>query len=117
MGERHQIMVERGEGRHFRRAVTLLLMTLVAPGSAQLVSGNRPVGRVALRVAAGAVAVGALLAFIGLVSPRALVAILANPGLLRVLQLALVVLALGWLALFVDAWRLGRPLGLPQSSV
>ena len=34
----------------FRRAVTLLLMTLVLPGSAQLVAGNRKVGRIALRV-------------------------------------------------------------------
>ncbi|MEQ7128810.1 LCP family protein [Actinopolymorpha sp. B11F2] len=115
-GERRRIMVERGEGRHFRRAVTLLLMTLVVPGSAQLVAGNRQVGRIALRVAAGAVAVGALLAFIGLVSPRALVSILANPGLLRVLQLLLVGLALGWLGLFLDAWRLGGPLGLPQKQ-
>jgi polyisoprenyl-teichoic acid--peptidoglycan teichoic acid transferase len=109
-------MVERGDGRQFRRAVTLLLMTLVVPGAAQLVAGNRQVGRVAVRVAAGAVAVAALLAFIGLVSPRTLVSLLANAGLLRVLQLLLVALALGWLALFVDAWRLGGPLGLHQKQ-
>src|SRR5689334_17001267 len=34
----------------FRRAVTLVLMTLLVPGSAQLVAGNRRVGRIALRV-------------------------------------------------------------------
>src|ERR1700760_2063078 len=34
----------------FRRAVTLLLMTLVLPGSAQLAAGRRDVGRLALRV-------------------------------------------------------------------
>jgi hypothetical protein len=33
-----------------RRAWTLLTMTLVLPGSAQLVAGNRRVGRLALRV-------------------------------------------------------------------
>ena len=33
----------------FRRAVTLMLMTLVLPGSAQLVAGDRRVGRIALR--------------------------------------------------------------------
>src|SRR6476619_1342116 len=34
----------------FRRAVTLLVMTLLVPGSAQLAAGRRDVGRVALRV-------------------------------------------------------------------
>src|SRR3712207_516321 len=33
----------------FRRAVALMLMTLVLPGSAQLVAGNRRIGLVALR--------------------------------------------------------------------
>ena len=34
----------------FRRAVTLMLMTLALPGSAQLVAGNKRVGRIALRI-------------------------------------------------------------------
>src|SRR3954471_23959599 len=34
----------------FRRAITLLMMTLLVPGSAQLVAGRRSVGRLALRV-------------------------------------------------------------------
>src|SRR5687768_8467891 len=34
----------------FRRAVALMLMTLVLPGSAQLVAGNRKVGRIAMRI-------------------------------------------------------------------
>ena len=34
----------------FRRAVTLMVMTLFVPGSAQLVAGRRQVGRVAIRV-------------------------------------------------------------------
>ena len=34
----------------FRRAITLLVMTLLLPGSAQLAAGRRDVGRVAIRV-------------------------------------------------------------------
>ena len=34
----------------FRRAIALMLMTLVLPGSAQLVAGNRKVGRIAMRI-------------------------------------------------------------------
>ena len=45
----------------FRRAVTLVLMTLVLPGSAQLVAGRKDIGRLAIRVVLaglGAVGVG-----------------------------------------------------------
>jgi hypothetical protein len=41
--------LDRAQRVRFRRAVTLMLMTFVLPGSAQLVSGNRRVGRIALR--------------------------------------------------------------------
>jgi len=34
----------------FRRALTLLVMTLFLPGSAQLVAGRKAIGRLALRV-------------------------------------------------------------------
>src|SRR5690242_3107842 len=40
-------------GHQFRRAVILMLMTLVLPGSAQLVAGNKRVGRIALRIWGG----------------------------------------------------------------
>jgi hypothetical protein len=40
--------LDRAQRVRFRRAVTLMLMTLVLPGSAQLVSGRRRVGRVAM---------------------------------------------------------------------
>ena len=46
-------VAERAARVRFRRAVALMLMTLVLPGSAQLVAGNRRVGIVALRIWAG----------------------------------------------------------------
>lgn len=100
----------------FRRAVTLLLLTLVAPGSAQLLAGHRGVGRVALKVAGSVVGVVAVLALLGLVSPGTLVTLLANQTVLRVIHATLIVLAVGWLALFIDAWRLGVPLALRQKQ-
>ncbi|MGH3362331.1 MAG: LCP family protein [Nocardioides sp.] len=98
----------------FRRAIALMLMTLVLPGSAQLVAGNRRVGRIALRIWM-VLALGTLLflgasliwhgvAFRMAVDPLAL-------GLLRVLLMAL---AIGWALLFMDAWRIGQPLTLSQ---
>ena len=96
----------------FRRAVTLMVMTLVLPGSAQLVAGNRRVGRIALRTWAalwGAALFTALLVWLwpGLAFWAA-----SSTGILGVIRLLLIVLALGWAYLFIDAWRLGEPLEL-----
>ena len=41
-------VADRAARVRFRRALALMAMTLVAPGSAQLVAGNRKVGRIAL---------------------------------------------------------------------
>jgi LCP family protein required for cell wall assembly len=98
----------------FRRALTLLLMTLVLPGSAQLVAGRRQVGRVAIRVWLACVAALALVVVVGLLWHGFVFWLASNTAVLGLLRLVLCVLAVGWAALFVDAWRLGRPLELQQ---
>lgn len=98
----------------FRRALTLLLMTLVLPGSAQLVMGSKRVGRLAIRVWLGVVAAVVALVLAGLVARTVVISLLSSSLLLGGLRFGLIVLAVGWAALFVDAWRLGRPLELQQ---
>lgn len=98
----------------FRRALTLLGMTLVLPGSAQLAAGNRRVGRLAMRVLAGVVCTVVFLALLGVVWPGAVLTLLTSSLVLKTLRLALIVLAVGWAMLFIDAWRLGHPLDLAQ---
>ncbi|MGQ0844490.1 MAG: LCP family protein [Sporichthyaceae bacterium] len=108
-------MLERGkadfrrksETVRFRRALTLLAMTLVLPGSAQVMCGNKAVGRAALRVVALAFSllVGAVL----ILGRDGLVDLFLDTGKLTFVEVALAVLAICWLGLFVDAWRLGRP--------
>ena len=103
---------ERAARVRFRRAVALMVMTLVLPGSAQLVAGNRRVGRIALRVWFGLVVTGlAALVTAAIWNPLAFRAAF-NPLVLAVLQFGLIALAIGWAALIVDAWRLGQPLTL-----
>lgn len=100
----------------FRRALSLMAMTLVAPGSAQLAAGNRQVGTIAFRTWLGLLAAGAA-TLVAVVADRSLALSFAfNPSLLLAVKLSLFVLAVGWAALFVDAWRIGAPLsyGLPQ---
>ncbi|MBE7323439.1 LCP family protein [Nocardioides sp. Y6] len=96
----------------FRRAVTLLLMTLVLPGSAQLVAGDRRLGRVALRVWGVLVAVGLVTLLLTWLWPALGLTAGTSPLVLGVLRLVMIVVAIGWGVLFVDAWRLGRPLSL-----
>jgi LCP family protein required for cell wall assembly len=94
-------------------------MSAVLPGSAQLVAGNRKVGRIALRVWAvlGVVVVVGLL--VALVSPGTARGLGFRPGVLTFVRAGLVVVLVGWFVLLVDAWRLGRPrrLGPPQRAV
>ena len=100
----------------FRRAVTLMVMTLFLPGSAQLVAGRRDVGRLAMRIWLVLCALGALTVLIGLVWHGFLFWAAANTMLLGAVRLVLMLLAIGWAGLFVDAWRLGQPLTLVKNQ-
>jgi polyisoprenyl-teichoic acid--peptidoglycan teichoic acid transferase len=108
-------VAERAARVRFRRAVALMLMTLVLPGSAQLVAGNRRVGIVALRIWAALVLTLLVAAVVGLVSPTTYLDLAFDPALLLWLRLGLTALAIGWAVLFFDAWRLGDPLTLSMS--
>ncbi|WP_343906233.1 LCP family protein [Nocardioides aquiterrae] len=92
--------------------MALMLMTLVLPGSAQVVAGNRRVGWIALRTW--------FAAWIALLGTVVVVFFWHGVGIrlafdtaaLFWLRWALMLLATGWALLFFDAWRLGQPLTL-----
>ncbi len=96
----------KSEQVRFRRALALLAMTLVLPGTAQLTCGSKAVGRAALRV------VGLCLLTVGIgyaiIGRRGVIKLGLNTAALTTFEVAVVVLGVCWLALFVDAWRLGR---------
>jgi len=94
----------------FRRALTLTAMTLVMPGSAQLVMGNKRVGRIATRVWMAFLAAGLLLLIVSMTSRTGLFSLMTNPRLLTLGRWVLIAGAIAWVALMLDAWRLGRPL-------
>ena len=106
---------ERAARVRFRRAVALMLMTLVLPGSAQLVAGNRKVGLVALRIWA-VLLLSVLVTLVAGVFRHGIFFDLAiDPSALLGLRLLLTALAIGWALLFFDAWRLGQPLTLSMA--
>ncbi|GAA2169590.1 LCP family protein [Pedococcus bigeumensis] len=92
-----------------RRAFTLVLLTLLVPGSAQLVAGRRGLGRFALRVWASLAALAVLVAVVFMLSQSLAIGMLGRGWVLTVLQWLLAGFAVLWAVLFVDAWRLGRP--------
>jgi LCP family protein required for cell wall assembly len=92
-----------------KRAFLLILLTLLVPGSAQTVAGNRRLGRVALRVTI-TVWVLAIVALVLLVASRStLISLVTSSWASLLLIIGLVALALGWAALFINTLRLIRP--------
>lgn len=96
-----------------RRAFALLVLSAVLPGSAQMLVGNRAVGRLILRiwfVLLGAVVLLGLLAWVNL---STVVGLLSASWFLRLAQWVLTIWAVVWVAVLVDAWRLSRPATQP----
>ena len=98
----------------FRRAVALMLMTLVLPGSAQLVAGRKEVGRIAMRIWFCVLLVAGAIFLLGMASHSFGLWFFFSPFRLGLIRLVLMGLAVGWAFLFVDAWRIGEPLALQQ---
>jgi LCP family protein required for cell wall assembly len=92
--------------------MALMVMTLVLPGSAQLLAGNRRVGRLALRTWLVLVVGFVLTLLTGVVWHELAFWLVSNTLMLGLLRFALMLLAIGWAGLFVDAWRIGQPLTL-----
>jgi hypothetical protein len=106
--------VPRSERIKRRRGLTLLTMTLVLPGFAQLVAGNRRLGRVALRIWAILWFLALLAALLALILPAAALAVVTFGPTLVTLQIMVITLGLGWVVLIVDAWRLAQPWDLER---
>ncbi len=100
----------------FRRAVALLVMTLMLPGSAQLVAGNKKVGRIAVRISLALFGTTVLILLLGLLWHGVIYWLVTNPLMLTVVRLLLCGVAVGWALLFIDAWRIGNPLELMQKQ-
>lgn len=99
-----------------RRAITLLALSVVLPGTAQVVAGRRPLGRIVLRVWLGLLGIGVLLGLLALVSLSTVVSLLSAPWFLAIAQWVLYAWAVVWAVVLIDAWRLGRPDSQPAHT-
>ncbi|MFJ4168835.1 LCP family protein [Paenarthrobacter sp. NPDC089714] len=92
-----------------KRAFVLVLLTLFIPGSAQIVAGDRKLGRIALRVTLVVWALLLLTLVLALVNRSVLLSIATHPVGSLLLIVVLVALALGWAFLFINTLRIIRP--------
>ena len=98
-----------------KRAFVLLLLTLVLPGSAQIVAGDRRLGRRALLVTF-VVWLAVLAAIVVAVTNRtALVSVVTHQWWSLALIIVLLVLAVSWAILFLNTLRIIRPPLLERS--
>ncbi len=113
----------RSQAVKLRRGLTMLVMSMLVPGSAQVAAGNRRVGRIAMRVWMTVIALAVLALLLLLVARGVLVGLLASSLGLTALAVVVLVLGLGWAALVVDAWwgadarAMGRGRGILFSVV
>ncbi len=98
----------------FRRALVLMAMTVLLPGSAQVAAGNRRLGRIAIRCFAAALAGVITMVVMALWWPTTLIDLSTQSWFLAALRVALVVYAVLWAALVIDAWRIADPMSLAQ---
>ncbi|MER1995057.1 MAG: LCP family protein [Arthrobacter sp.] len=92
-----------------RRAFLLLFLTLVLPGSAQVVAGDRRLGRAALRITFLVWAALIAVAVIALTNRVLLVNIFTNQWGSFLIMAVLALLAVGWALLFLNTFRIIRP--------
>jgi hypothetical protein len=81
--------------------MSLMVLTLFLPGSAQMIAGNRRVGWVALRIWGAVVGLGLIAAVMSLADHETGFTLLANTSLLLFVRLLLMVGAIAWVALFM----------------
>lgn len=96
-----------------RRAWSLAFLAVLLPGSVQLMLGNKTLGRRALKVTLGLWALFLGLIALGFLNRALLLTLLTNSWVLLAATGLLVALALGWVYLLADSWRLLRPSLLP----
>lgn len=92
-----------------KRAFVLVLLTVFIPGSAQLVAGDRRLGRLALRITLTVWALALLAVLLLLLNRPLLLNIVTHPVASLLVIVVLLALAIGWALLFINTFRIIRP--------
>lgn len=99
-----------------QRAWFLVLASLLAPGSAQISAGSRFLGRTSIRIALALAAIALVLLVLFFTKREWFFAPFTQATPLLLICLGLLAIALSWVWLILDAWRLGYQ-GRPSPAV
>lgn len=99
----------------FRRALSLTILTVVAPGSAQVLTGRRRVGYTALAIWALTLVGLAVVVWRARSDLAGTITAVANADTLLVARFAILLLAVGWVSMLLDAWRCAAVVQLDRS--
>lgn len=99
-----------------RRVVVLLLLTVLAPGSAQAVVGPRGPGLLVLRFWLVSWAAIIMIGLLWFVAPGVVVGLLTSSSVLALVTVLCYALAALYVLLLLHAWILGRPGELPRRA-
>lgn len=102
-------VARRAQAVRLRRGLTMLAMSLVLPGSAQVAAGDRKLGRVGLRMWFGLVGLGLVAAVLALVARGLLVTIATTGWVLWLGSFVVLAVGLVWTVLLVNAWYTAGP--------
>ncbi|MCO1338187.1 hypothetical protein BJH93_04655 [Kocuria polaris] len=92
-----------------KRAFFLLLLTILVPGGAQVVAGNRRIGRRALVITLTCWTLLILTVAVYVLDRAILISLLARPSAQLALAIFLLLLAIGWVLLFINTIAIIRP--------
>ncbi|HSN12702.1 MAG TPA: LCP family protein, partial [Propionibacteriaceae bacterium] len=112
-------VLSRSQATVFRRGATMLAMSLVLPGSAQLAAGSRRIGRWGVRVWILGVAALLLALLLLLAARNLLLTVLTTGWVLWVGSWLVLAAGLFWAFLLVNAWWAARPkdMGTTRAAV
>lgn len=92
-----------------KRAWILLLLTLFLPGAAQLVAGNKRLGRIALRCTFTVWVVVIAAVVLAVVNREALLNLFTSPLPSMLIILLMAAVAVGWAIMFINTLKLIKP--------
>src|SRR5690606_4007875 len=92
-----------------KRAMILVLLTIFFPGSAQLIAGNRKLGRIAVSITMLCWLAIIALAALYFIDRSIILGWVAHPNFQLFLIILLGTLALGWLIMFINTLVIIRP--------
>lgn len=101
--------LQRSRGVSLRRGLVLMGFSVLIPGIAQSVAGNRKVGRIAVKTWLVLLMLIIVVGLIAIPFRNFVIGLYANPITLTVLQVGVLAYGIGWSLLLLDAWRIADP--------